>query len=177
MKRNIDPIKKMYSPIGQLAIAFSQLEESVIWLISALISGDLEFGEIICSQISFRQMFSIMDGLYRKKVNDPKLLADLDWIIKNCSLCEQYRNKIIHSSWGGRTGNYPIFSVLREKSKIKIGKGYKLDREIADENKIKQAAREILEMKIHLNDFIINTEKKGFIKALQAFEIIPDEYI
>lgn len=146
-------------------MAFSALEDTLGWLMGEILGGDDEVRNIISSQASFARLLSITDGLYRKKVTDPALVAKWDALVPRISGAEQKRNRVTHSTWGIWWEERPNVFVSQERNTIRGRRGLQASKEKASPQHVTGVAEEIEQVNLDVIDFLIETNRKGFIRT------------
>lgn len=85
--------------IGDVIIAFEELDDAISFAISGILNRGDEIGRIVTSQLSFRAKVDMFGALVKR--DRPKsILAELiDELCAGCLSVEEERNKIVHSKW------------------------------------------------------------------------------
>src|SRR5579884_1369720 len=83
--------------LGRLIATFNALESQVESFIWHLLQIQQDIGQILTCELAFKQKFAVFGSLFRKVVDDPKLLDELDTTLKALDQAEQIRNRLAHS--------------------------------------------------------------------------------
>ena len=89
----------MLRALGRLVVNFGTTELYFSFGISGAIGADQSIGQIVTSGMSFRSMRGVFSALIRKHTSDPKVLAEMEAIMKDAEKLEGERNNIIHSGF------------------------------------------------------------------------------
>ena len=98
-------LQKFYEPIGDLVVAFSQLELTVMLLIAGLLRVDPNIGMALLSEMSFAKRLDALQSIAPYTIRDERLRSELTVVVARLSESECQRNTIVHTTWmlSGRT--------------------------------------------------------------------------
>ena len=158
---------ELSSIIGLISIAFNDLEEKISEGISNLLQSSEEIGPIITSELSYRMKVNIFSSLIQKlrsKYYFNRMQGDgfkegyLPAFVKALLLCEEQRNKVLHSvSISNRyDGNDKI---IRKKVTSKAKRGLVITREKIEIYHLLNIYDFTVSMQMEIDDFFIDFHK------------------
>lgn len=112
--------------IGQVCANFSTLSKFLELIAWALISDDQSIGMTVTSEMSFKQVLSLVSSLHRRKESDKTKVAAFEKLLGRASDAEQRRNVIVHSVWSEVSPSGP---VERVKYTARRGEGLRIQHE------------------------------------------------
>ncbi|MDD5700487.1 MAG: hypothetical protein PHU23_00430 [Dehalococcoidales bacterium] len=119
-------------------------------------------GQIITSELSFRQKIDLLSTIYRIKFNSPTELVEIDTILARTAQAEQKRNAVVHSFW---TASTSLSSVDRIKITAKRkDKGLKLVIENLSAKDLEDIANYIAEVAYDIQTLVIRFCASNFGK-------------
>jgi len=122
---NPSEIKKkhdeLHRRIGQISSYFNGLEKYIKMLIFKLIGPDIRIGEIVTSELSFRNLISLLFSLYKYRKSDPNDIAKMNEICKRANNLETKRNQVIHSIWAVNPNTEEKLLRIKVTAKYKHG--------------------------------------------------------
>ena len=139
--------------IGRLVVDFASLESSIAIAIWNLLSIDGSRGEIITSEMSFKNMLALFSSLFINKTSDPAALEEMKDLITRATKVEEKRNRIVHSSWGMRVWSDGREVVVRMKTTAKISKGLRRQDEELTLEHMEQMIDEVVDANRAWTDF------------------------
>jgi hypothetical protein len=140
--------------IGRLVVDFAALESSIAIAIWNLLNIDGSKGEIITSEMSFKNMLALFSSLFMHKTSDRAALDEMKVLISQATGVEIKRNRIVHSSWGMRVWRDGRETVVRMKTTAKISKGLKRQNEELTVEDLEQMIDEVVEANKAWTDFL-----------------------
>ncbi len=126
--------------IGNIIVSFALLENSLQSFIGKMISGKQRVGNIITSELSFKNLRAISINLYIDIYGKSTNYEELKRLISEAGNLEVKRNKIVHSVWGaGKNSDY----ITRIKKTAKERKGLYFQFEEMSNQDLKKIADDI----------------------------------
>jgi hypothetical protein len=113
---------EFYIALGRVTAHFAVLEAQIEFLTWSLIGRDQGLGQIVTAQVSFRGLLDLLSSIFRHRVADEALRAELDAVLRRAEAVERRRNLVTHSEWG--MGSTPE-TRTRIKMTARQGKGLK----------------------------------------------------
>ena len=110
--------------IGSVVTNFAYLEDIVKMMIRFLLKIDPVSADIVTSELSFKNLVNMFGALIEHKLkgcSDKNIIEEIDEIIYLIELSEQFRNKIVHSSY--------VYNQHRIKKTAKRSGGLKISSE------------------------------------------------
>jgi hypothetical protein len=144
--------------IGDMTVSFAMLESTIQSFTWSLIREHQRIGQIITSELSFRNLRALLISLYVErhgKDSDYDILRAL--MIRSGQL-EEERNKVTHSVWG--VGNSPN-TITRIKITAREKHGFKADFEQYDEECLRDVSDRIKTLAAELQRFHIDLLERG----------------
>lgn len=139
--------------IGRIVANFSLLEEVIGLFVGKLLDNPIDVGQIVVSELSFRNLLSLFSSLYLYWNDDKALLAEFDDLLKIITNLEQKRNQIIHSIWTG--GISSVVPAVRIKITAKQSRGHRVQVEEITVDMLARFADEIAEASYNLNKLML----------------------
>lgn len=152
--------KDFLAGLGELNVEFSSLELVLSMLTWGLIGNDQNIGQIITTELSYKKIISLLNGLVIYKVNDNEMYEKSKEIIKRASLCEEKRNQLTHSLWSVAEDDKVVF---RQKTTSKLKSGLATSIEIFDVSMIKDICEYISSTKIDAIKLLHLLTNNGYI--------------
>jgi hypothetical protein len=162
-----DPVS---AAIGRITLWFSQLEDNLSTAVHRLLKLDLEMGEIVTSELSFKAKVHLMASLARKHIptrrfNTGDIDAEelLDELVARCFKAEELRNQVLHSSWIG-----PFLSdgkVFRRKVTAKASRGLHVHQEEMDAGYLLDVADFICCVGDYVNEYFYEPSEEVSLKV------------
>ncbi|MBC8489357.1 MAG: hypothetical protein H8D45_25320 [Bacteroidetes bacterium] len=139
--------------IGRITVNFALLESSISMGIWKLIGAGQEqdFGKIITSELSFKNLVALFSSLFNYLVKDQSSIDQLKNLIKDAMEAEKKRNIITHSLY---VGDKKKSEVIRIKTTAKIHKGLKYQLESLTVNELNEIADFIAEVTANIQSFV-----------------------
>lgn len=124
MYRLVMPLSKEHSmAIGNVTAYFALIDSQLSVCIWILIDCEQKMGDIITTDLSFKQKMVLFQELYLYRNDNEEKLEKLGELVRRLSDAEERRNSITHSTWGA---NKNPKDITRIKTKIsKTRKKYK----------------------------------------------------
>lgn len=85
--------------MGKCVVNFQRIDQTLNMCIGDLIGCSRKVGEIVTSEMSFREKVVVYSALCHHALRPNKLPDDLHDLVKRLHWAEQERNKISHSLW------------------------------------------------------------------------------
>jgi hypothetical protein len=150
--------------IGELSMAFQELENSLIWLFARLTDPNHDtVGVIIASQLPFGKLTAVLAAIFRYRVKDPTLVDRCDSLLKEGQQLEQQRNTYIHSFYDWREISGERITYERIKNRIKPGKGFSPDYEMLDTEKVGKISEQFRILIAGIDLFFEELQERGII--------------
>lgn len=136
--------------IGDITVSFSLLELIIQLFIGSLISDQQQIGKIITSELSFRNLRSLLISLYLERFGKDNDFDALQNLMKESGKVEDRRNQLIHSTWGA---SYGESSITRFKNTSKEKQGYKYVIEELSAAELESFTKEIKTLSNNIHKF------------------------
>jgi hypothetical protein len=94
-----NPGETIEHAIGDIIIAFEELDDAVVAAISEIINRGDDVARIITSQLSFHNKVEMFGALVKHDRPGSYLAGIIDDLCAGCLSIEVERNKIVHSKW------------------------------------------------------------------------------
>jgi len=135
------PNPKFLEAVGRVTVEFAKLEAELSGFIVVLLDKpDTEFGPIVTSELSFKQLVQLLMSLYQHANSKEDQIVELKAILTKCSSLEIQRNTIIHSEWtSAEMWNW----ARRRKVTSKFKKGLHKEDERVGIDELKNLAEDI----------------------------------
>lgn len=150
-----------YKELGILIVQFQNLEQTIAFFTTELISTDQTLGNILISKMSFRNLCEVFTALFNYRCKNPELNKELKGIFARIKKIEDKRNAYVHSTWGFPASNLGD-GALRIKKKIKKNE-LSFDLEVLKEDDMKNIRIEIQNAMNDFLDFMKKVKKKNLI--------------
>jgi hypothetical protein len=121
-----DEVRSGAEALGNVVIAFADLEEQLALSVSFLIGRTDAVGNVVTAELSFKTRLHVFASLFRLTRPHSENLPRLDDLIAVFDQAEQLRNQIVHSSW---QHDFETMRLTRRKRTAKMSKGYRTDEE------------------------------------------------
>jgi len=116
------PNKNFLEAVGKVTVEFAKLESEISAFIAILIGqNDRIIGNMVTSELGFRQLHSLLKSLYRHKVSEQSKVVELESLLKICEGLSLQRNTVVHSEWSTYG---EMEEAKRHKSRSKFKKGF-----------------------------------------------------
>lgn len=133
--------------IGRLTLNFAHLEFCFTLFAGSQLGVASPLNQIVTSELSFRQLLNVTQGIYNVVESNDERLANFNEIVRNANILEQQRNKITHSFYGQQEESQ---NIIRYKNTTKGKQGFKEQKEIVNAESINKIACEISELSTEL---------------------------
>lgn len=135
---DVEP-NEFFTAMGMVAIAFSELEDSLSDVIISLLNFQDDTGRIVVAELSFKAKVHLFSSLVRHLKNSRSFAVpsylDFNEVLKdlctNVFKAETLRNTVMHSSWAGLE-EYDPQRVVRSKAAAKSKHGFRMIQEDCD---------------------------------------------
>ena len=125
--------------MGMVAVAFSELEDSLSEVIVSLLNTQPGIGRIVVAELSFRAKVNLFASLVRYMKDSRSFAVPnhlsfdevLNDLCSNVFKAEELRNTIMHSSWKGLE-EYNTQNIIRSKTTAKSKYGFRVTNEDID---------------------------------------------
>jgi hypothetical protein len=152
--------------IGELIIAFQELENALILVLAGLTDPtDDRVGIIVATQLSFRRIGMVTEAMLHHRTTSKELRQNFAGILKNSRRLEEERNKYVHSFYDWHEITNGGITYERLKDRIKSGKGFSPDYELLDTGKVVEICERLR---------ILTAAIDLFFEQLQIGRVIPD---
>jgi hypothetical protein len=121
-----DPQQTIEHAIGDVIIAFEELDEAIAGAISGILNRGEEFGRIVTSQLAFRNKVDMFGALVKHDRPNSILAKLIDELCAGCVSIEEERNKIVHSKWAH---DFRVPGIQRSKFTARVKHGLKETKE------------------------------------------------
>jgi len=150
-----------YKELGMLIVQFQNLEQTIAFFTTELISPDQTMGNILISKMSFRNLCEVFVTLFNYKCKSTILNEELKNIFTRIKVIEDKRNSYVHSTWG-----FPATQLgegaLRIKKKIKKNV-LSFDLEVLKEDDMRKTTVEIQKVINAFLDLMKEAKEKGLL--------------
>jgi hypothetical protein len=116
-------------------------------------------GQIITSELAFRQKVDILGALLKENINDTVKWKELDSILARLQKAEEKRNAAVHSLW---TMSEADGKVDRIKVTAKKKTGYRLVVDCMNVEELENIAKYFAELSYEIHGLIIRLYTTGF---------------
>jgi hypothetical protein len=130
-QERIGYFEDLHGVIGHIAIKFSWLDESLNQAIIKMLQLDVERGNIVIAELSFKVKVDIFSSLYKVLKNKFFFNSFPDFedeyvsaLVKALITCEEKRNQVMHSYYNSTVGDE--FRISRKKVTAKQKSGLKV---------------------------------------------------
>jgi hypothetical protein len=150
-----DP-SNLNSAIGSLAKNFSMLEDEVTHALICVLGVNIEKGLVLASEMSFKAKLNVFSTIMSGEMRYGGFafsLEDLQDLVSMCVKSEEFRNKIIHSSW---VHDHAKQEIRRRKMSAKISSGFKHIEEALTPGQVLDVADYIVYTAVSVDEFIMN---------------------
>ena len=110
-------IGDLYQPIGKLAAKFQFLEFVARALAIEFMKTDYDVGLCLVSEMSFSRLVAALSSIGKEKLQDPEILEQMDELANLLAVCEQERNRILHSAYGEMEEKLVRVKITAKQSK------------------------------------------------------------
>lgn len=108
--------------LGQVVVSFNELEFALKLYIFVLLGMNYELGEVVTSQLSFRNLVDVFGSLCRYRGGESEMEPELRKLCAKLAQVEEKRNQLIHSEWSGDFDG----AVMRSKTTARARRGRKV---------------------------------------------------
>jgi hypothetical protein len=144
--------------IGDMTVSFALLESTIQSLTWSLIREHQRIGQIITSELSFRNLRALLISLYVERHGKDSDYDALRALMIRSGQLEEERNKLTHSVWAA--GSSPD-TITRIKITAREKHGFKADFEQYDEDRLHEVADGIKTLAAELQRFHIDLLERG----------------
>ena len=155
--------------LGRITARFADLEFFVGRMIAFMLGKDINKGDLLMANLSFRQRLDILGGLTHYSTTDEKVLVAVDAAIKKASVITEERNRCVHSQWHLETGSR---EAKRSKPKVSRKKGYEHHFEPVAVSELQKVSGAIMGV---MQDFAILWQLMAVKELLPAVSVIGYE--
>jgi len=121
-----DEGKTVEHAIGEVIIAFEELDDMVSGAISAILSRGDDIGRVVTAQLSFKTKVDMFGALFKADRPKSTITKIIDELCAGCHFIEEERNKIVHSKW---KTNWQAPGIQRSKFTARAKHGLKETKE------------------------------------------------
>ncbi|MBN2563683.1 MAG: hypothetical protein JXQ75_22425 [Phycisphaerae bacterium] len=159
-------IEECYAPIGEMIVKFQEIEMSFSMLLASILKIDPNTSMALSSGLSFRKRLDVLASILPFTVGDKSLCDEGHEIIKDLGICEEHRNRIVHSTWLGSSDDTKVY---RHKPSVSRTKGLQGGIEEASIEEIKAATQLISEAhrKLYRYGHKLFLKKHGLISFMK----------
>ena len=143
--------------IGLITVNFSWLETVISMGIWKLLGYERQqdIGNIVTSELSFRNLMALLSALSMYKLSNAKTNAELKKLLKKSAQAEEKRNLIMHSLYATREGPE---DVIRMKTTAKVYKGLKYHRERLTIDELSEIADFVAAVAFEFLEFVMSLQ-------------------
>ncbi|HVA15271.1 MAG TPA: hypothetical protein VNF99_18625 [Stellaceae bacterium] len=94
-----DPEQTIEHAMGDVIIAFEELDDAIAGAISGILNRGDEVGRIVTAQLSFRNKVDMFGALIKFDRPDSVIATLIDGLCAGLLSVETVRNEIVHSKW------------------------------------------------------------------------------
>ena len=100
MKGGQDTRQELYAVIGELAVAFSNLEHNILRVLEVLAGGEAFLGPILLNDLSISRVLDHMRTYIKVRLrDDPDLRKRAETLVRDVEKVRVDRNRFIHGLW------------------------------------------------------------------------------
>ncbi len=163
---------EFFTQLGILVVNFENFQKNLEFFIWALIDDDQIKGQIITSQLSFRNICDLACNLVQHICNDSELMENFESLINKACKFEEKRNSIVHSAYAWNPNN-PDSTIHRIKIVARKGKGLKQQIEEINSHDLETINHEFGNLLPELWNFEDRIAKLGIIEINERQLITP----
>ena len=160
----VGPPEALPAVIGLISMNFQSLDDELSNRIIQLLNIEHEIGEIITSELSYKNKVNLFASLHHKlkdkyHFNSIKNFEDgyFKELIKALYRCEEFRNQILHSTI---IKDWKTKQIVRKKTTAKANRGLNKINQQLDIPFLFNVADYIISMVMELEDFFIDFKLK-----------------
>ena len=124
---------QLFRAIGRISAYSNGLELYISALIWCLIGAGQQVGEIVTSELSFRNLLALLSSLYRFRKTKQEDIEKLDSLLKRASALEEQRNQVVHSTWAINMSDPNSLSRYKVTAKQKSGLKHTVEEKTIEE--------------------------------------------
>lgn len=109
-----------YVALGKVAAYFALLEDQIEFLTWSLIGRDQRLGQVITAQTYFRPLLALLSAVFRHRIADEALCAELDALLERAERVRRRRNQVTHCVWAGGDS---MKTITRIRMTVQVEKG------------------------------------------------------
>jgi hypothetical protein len=158
---------ELNSAVGSLTMNFSMLEDELSSALICVLGVNVEKGLALTSEMSFKAKLNIFSAIMEAEIligGMPFSKDDLDDLISMCVKSEEFRNRLLHSSW---VHDHAKQEVRRRKLATKISTGFRHTEEPLTAGQVLEIADYIVYTAVSVDEFIMNCYPE-FKKPLES---------
>jgi hypothetical protein len=144
--------RELLTQIGDITVSFALLEQTIQFMIWSLVNEHQRIGQIITSEMSFRNLRALLISLYIERNGKDSGYEQLRALMIRAGQIEEVRNQITHSIWGA--GHSPL-SIIRIKTTAKEKYGFQTKYEQYTEGSLKEISDNIKTLVTEIQNFQI----------------------
>lgn len=163
-EERVGPPDELSATIGRITMNFQHLEGELKERIIQMLELDQEKGQIVVSEMSFKNSVNLFSSLYHSLKKDytfnglPNFEDEyFKELLKALSKCEEMRNQILHSTI---IKNWKTKEITRKKVTAKAKYGLKITEQNIDIPYLFNVADYIISMSMEVEQFFIDFERK-----------------
>lgn len=146
---------ELTAALGTLAANFSLLDDELSSALICVLGVNVEKGLALTSEMSFKAKLNVFSAIMKAEIRIggmPFSGEDLDDLVTMCVKSEEFRNRLLHSSW---VHDHAKREVRRRKLTTKIGSGFKHVEEPLTPGQILDIADYIVYTAVSVDEFIM----------------------
>jgi hypothetical protein len=157
----MDYREKHYPSIGNVVVAFQDIDFGVTYLLASLLNEDGKTVQAIAGSLRFPEKLKVLQAVANDKISDQALLERLNELVKQLNEAKDQRNSVVHGLWIN-----PVKEVSLGFYKPQIKKGvFNNFLEVKSDDEIKAIVSIVQEAEKQLREYIGELTKRGFIKT------------
>jgi hypothetical protein len=148
---------ELNSAIGSLAANFSLLDDEISSALICVLGISIQKGLALASEMSFRAKLNVFSALMGAELRVGGGMSfsseDLEDLVAMCVKSEEFRNRLLHSSW---IHDHAKREIRRRKLATKISTGFKHTEEPLTPGQILDIADYVVYTAVSVDEFILN---------------------
>lgn len=160
----VGPPEELPAVIGLICLNFQSLEDELVKRIIQMLDLEQEIGEIVTSELSYKNLLNLFSSLYHKLKIDFHFNAIPNYeegyfkaLLKALYKCDEMRNQILHSTI---IQNWQTKKIVRKKITSKAKSGLKKIEHDVDIPYLFNVADYIGCMQMEVDQFFIDFKRK-----------------
>jgi hypothetical protein len=110
-------LEDIYEPIGKLVVRFQNLELFMNLLLIDLLKQDYDTGFCVTSEMSFSRLVASLVSVAEVRIKDVTLVEEMRKVAGQLNICEDARNKVLHSRYASSNDGKPKRAKITAKQR------------------------------------------------------------